>query len=181
MLRQGFRRYLSRQASIEACGLVSETDRFSLVAMSVLALLCLVIGVVPGIFIDGLAPVIKAVVGARMPTQIGIDWLSIVPIEASRSSYNGLLLFLFICSAGGCAAWAIHRFASADLRRAPPGTAAIQNQVPQLNTVPVVLRSPFGAYSARRFSGPVSGSSSPPLAAFDPRAWSSTSRILFGK
>ena len=33
-----------------------------------------------------------------------------------------------------------------------PGTAAIRNRVPQLNTVPVVLRSPFGAYSARRFS-----------------------------
>jgi len=110
--------FLGRPRS-EACGLVPETDRFSLTAMSVLALLCLIIGVVPGIFIDGLAPAIKVAVGARMPTQIEIDWLSIVPIEASRSSYNGLLLFLFICSAGGCAAWAIHRFASAELRRSP--------------------------------------------------------------
>ena len=32
-------------------------------------------------------------VGDRMPVQIGIHWLSIVPIAESRSSYNGLLVF----------------------------------------------------------------------------------------
>ena len=35
-------------------------------------------------------------IGARMPAQIGTQWLSIVPIAASRSSYDGLLVFLFI-------------------------------------------------------------------------------------
>ena len=31
-----------------------------------------------------------------MPLQRGVPWLSIVPIAESRSSYNGLLVFLFI-------------------------------------------------------------------------------------
>ena len=31
-----------------------------------------------------------------MPTQLGDVWLTIVPVEASRSSYNGLLVFAFI-------------------------------------------------------------------------------------
>src|ERR1700736_1520343 len=54
-----------------------------------------------------------------MPVQSGIDWHSIVPIAESRSSYNGLLVFLFIALSGTLAAFAIHRLASAKLRRGP--------------------------------------------------------------
>ena len=78
----------------------SETDRFSLAAMFFLAALCLVVGILPGVFIDALAPVSTALIGARMPPQIGAQWLSIVPIAASRSSYDGLLVFLFMAAVG---------------------------------------------------------------------------------
>ena len=44
----------------------------------------------------------------------------IVPIAQARSSYNGLLLFLLIAAAGLTAAWVIHRFASAAVRRSAP-------------------------------------------------------------
>ena len=54
-----------------------------------------------------------------MPVQIGIDWLSIVPIAQSRSSYNGLLVFLFIAASASLTAFVIHRIASNRLRRAP--------------------------------------------------------------
>ena len=98
----------------------TETDRFSLAAMYFLAALCLVAGILPGLFIDALAPVANAVLGARMPPQIGgTQWLSIVPITASRSSYDGLLVFLFMALSGSLAAFAIHRLASDRLRRAP--------------------------------------------------------------
>ena len=96
-----------------------ETDRFSLAAMFFLAALCLVAGILPGFFIDALAPVMQALVGDRMPVQSNVDWLSIVPIAESRSSYNGLLVFVFMVLSGVLAAWAIHRLASDKLRRAP--------------------------------------------------------------
>lgn len=96
-----------------------ETDHFSLAAMFVFAALCLVAGVLPGFFIDALAPAVKGLVGERMPVQTGIEWLSIVPIAESRSSYNGILVFLFVTISGTLAAVAIHRFASDKLRRAP--------------------------------------------------------------
>ena len=88
--------------------------------MFVLAALCLIAGILPGVFIDALAPVVKTLVGDRMPMQIGIDWLSIVPIAESRSSYNGLLVFLFISASASLAAVAIHRLASDVVRKAPP-------------------------------------------------------------
>jgi hydrogenase-4 component B len=42
-----------------------------------------------------------------------------VPIAESRSSYNGLLVFLFIAASASLAAFFIHRFASRALRRGP--------------------------------------------------------------
>ena len=41
-------------------------------AMFLLAALCLVAGILPGLFIDALAPVVQALVGERMPVQIGV-------------------------------------------------------------------------------------------------------------
>ena len=96
-----------------------ETDPLSLAAMMLFAASCLVAGILPGLFIDALAPVDTALIGARLPPQIGAPWLAIIPITASRSSYDGLLVFLFMVISGGLAAFAIHRLASNRLRRAP--------------------------------------------------------------
>jgi len=121
----------------------TETDRFSLAAMFFLAALCLVVGILPGFFIDALAPVSTALLGARMPPQIGAQWLSIVPIAASRSSYDGLLVFLFITLSGTLAAYAIHRLASDRLRRAPAWDCGY----PDL--------SPATQYTATSFAQPI--------------------------
>ena len=96
-----------------------ETDIESRIAMFFLAALCLLAGILPGLFIDALAPVSTALIAASMPHQVGIEWLTIVPIAESRSSYNGLLVFFFVAASGWIAAFAIHRLASHQLRRAP--------------------------------------------------------------
>ena len=83
------------------------------------AALCLLAGIFPGVVIDLLAPVSQALTGAHMPTQLGVEWLSIVPVESARSSYNGLLVFVFIVVSASLTALAIHRFASRAVRRAP--------------------------------------------------------------
>src|SRR5690348_2420767 len=107
------------RARTAAAAKARETDRASLAAMFIFAALCLVVGILPGLFIDMLAPVSTALIGARMPEQLGSQWLSIVPIAASRSSYDGLLVFVFMVISGTLAAFAIHRLASDRLRRAP--------------------------------------------------------------
>jgi formate hydrogenlyase subunit 3/multisubunit Na+/H+ antiporter MnhD subunit len=94
-----------------------ETERVSIVAMGLLAAACLALGILPGFAIDVLAPVTQLMTGARMPVQAGVAWLSIVPIVESRSSYNGLLVFLFVAASGMIGAFAIHRLASNRIRR----------------------------------------------------------------
>jgi hydrogenase-4 component B len=120
-----------------------EVDRWSLSAMAVLAGLCVIAGIVPGFVIDGIGPVVEAVTGARMPAQDSIKWLSIVPIAESRSSYNGLLVFLFIAASASLAAYFIHRLASNAFRRAPAWDCGFPDP------------SPATQYTAASFAQPI--------------------------
>src|SRR5260370_41374022 len=87
--------------------------------MFILAALCLFAGILPGPVIDALSPITIDILGSSMPTQADEPWLSIVPIAESRSSYNGLLVMVFITISASLAVYFIHRFASHALRRAP--------------------------------------------------------------
>lgn len=120
-----------------------EVDRITLAAMFAIAALCLLLGLVPGLWIDGLAPVTLALVGERMPVQTGVPWLSIVPIAESRSSYNGLLVFVFIALSSLVAVYVIHRFASRALRRAPAWDCGFPEP------------SPATQYTASSFAQPI--------------------------
>ena len=97
-----------------------ETDVLSLYAMFALVFLCLVAGILPGYFIDALAPVVQMAVGAQLPHQTALTWFTIVPIAESRSSYNGLLLLILIAVAAYLAIYVIHRWASHAIRRSAP-------------------------------------------------------------
>jgi hydrogenase-4 component B len=120
-----------------------ETDNFSLAAMFAFAVLCLVAGILPGFFIDALAPVVQSLVGDQMPEQASIKWLSIVPVAESRSSYNGLLVFVFITASASLAAYFIHRLASRAIRRAPAWDCGFPDP------------SPATQYTAASFAQPI--------------------------
>ena len=135
--------FLGRPRS-EAAAQAHEVDRLSLAAMFVFAALCVLAGVFPGLVIDALAPVVMALAdGARMPVQTTIAWLTVVPVSESRSSYNGLLVLLFIALSASLAAWAIHRFASKAIRRAPAWDCGFPDP------------SPITQYTAGSFAQPI--------------------------
>lgn len=94
-----------------------ETDRWSLAAMTALAVLCILAGIVPGVLIDFVAPAVERVVDARLPMQAGNAWATLVPVAEVRSTYSGFLVMVFIAISGGATAWAVHRLASRRLRR----------------------------------------------------------------
>ena len=121
--------FLGRPRS-SAAGAAQETDRFSLAAMLAFVVLCLVAGILPGYFIDALAPVAQLTVGAQMPKQTTFGWLTIVPVAESRSSYNGLILFLLIAIAANLAIYVIHRWASRAVRRSPPWDCGFPDPAP---------------------------------------------------
>ena len=134
--------FLGRPRS-EAAESAREVDRTSLAAMALLASLCLVAGVFPGQAIDALSPASQFAVGAHMPNQSSLPWLSIAPVAASRSSYNGLLVSIFIVMSATMASTIIHRFASAALRRAPAWDCGFPDPAPTTQ------------YSGESFSQPI--------------------------
>jgi hydrogenase-4 component B len=110
--------FLGRARS-EAARLARETDGWSLSAMGALLTLCLLAGVAPSFLIDTISPAARLYVGGRMPAQEEIPWLTIVPIAQSRSSYNGLLLCLFIVLSAFLAARIVQALGSRKTRRGP--------------------------------------------------------------
>jgi formate hydrogenlyase subunit 3/multisubunit Na+/H+ antiporter MnhD subunit len=141
------------RARTPAAEAAREVDRWSLAAMAVLAGLCLAAGVLPGIVIDGLAPVVGSLLGGRMPAQLALPWLSTVPVAESRSSYNGLLVFLFIGVSAVIAAGVVRRLASHAVRRAPAWDCGFPNPRPVTQYTASGFAQPirrvFGAYVFR--------------------------------
>ena len=90
-----------------------------------------------------------SLIGSRMPVQMAQPWLSIVPIAESRSSYNGLLVFLFIAVSASLAAFVIHRFASHALRRGPAWGCGFPDVTPAAQYTSVSFAQPI-----RRVFGP---------------------------
>jgi hydrogenase-4 component B len=135
--------FLGRARSAAAAQ-AHEVDRFSLGAMFAFAGLCVFAGVFPGLIIDGLAPVVMALSdGERMPAQTTIPWLTIVPVSEGRSSYNGLLVMLFIGFSATAAAYVIHRFASHVVRRSAAWDCGFPDP------------SPITQYTAGSFAQPI--------------------------
>jgi hypothetical protein len=100
-------------------------------------------GIMPGVVIDTLAPVARVLTGARMPVQLGDTWQTIVPIAASRSSYNGLLVFAFIAASMLITVFAIHRLSAHGVRRAPAWDCGFPDP------------TPASQYSAASFEQPI--------------------------
>lgn len=134
--------FLGRPRS-DAARKATETDGWSLAAMALLVVLCLLAGIVPGLLIDAVAPVTMLLTTAQMPLQSTDPWLSIVPIDESRSSYNGLLVLVFISLSAAAAAVAIHKLATKSLRRAPPWDCGFPDP------------SPSTQYTAASFGQPI--------------------------
>jgi len=147
LLRQGVRRDLSRAARARPWrprrgrSTASRSPRCSPLPGS-----ALFAGILPGLAIDGLSPVTLALIGERMPVQTDVPWLSIVPIAESRSSYNGLLVFLFTAISALLAAL---RHPPLRLARASPGAAlGLRLPGPQSDG-PVHRRQLCAAYTPR--------------------------------
>ena len=133
--------FLGRPGSAAVTAAV-ETDGCSRAAMGALLTLCLLLGIISGIAIDAIAPVTQLLVGQ-----------SIVPMAESRSSYNGLLVFIFITiSTPLCRDHPPLRLARG-APRSGMGLRLPRTPVPAPNTPPAALPSRSAASSARWFFG----------------------------
>jgi hypothetical protein len=59
-----------------------------------------------------------------------MPWLSIAPIAETKSSYNGLLVFVFIAGSAWAAAFIVHNLASRQFRRSAVWDCGFPNALP---------------------------------------------------
>lgn len=134
--------FLGRPRS-EAARTAREVDPLSRAAMLAAAASCMLIGVFPGPVIDLAGRVVVQLDGAALPSQGAQGWLSLVPIDPAQSSYNGLILFLFIVISSLLVAAFVHRFGSRGLRIGRAWDCGFPDPVP------------LGQYSASSFAQPL--------------------------
>jgi formate hydrogenlyase subunit 3/multisubunit Na+/H+ antiporter MnhD subunit len=121
-----------------------EVDAFSGAAMILLALLCVLAGVLPGLVVDGLSGVVRDLtVGRGLPRQATLPWLSLIPLSPTRGSYNGLLLLIFLAVTSTVVAVSVRRLASHAVRRAPAWDCGFPDA------------SPAAQYTASSFAQPI--------------------------
>ena len=135
--------FLGRPRS-EAARAAHEVDRFSQAAMIAASASCVLIGIFPGPVIDLVARVVRQLNGGlALPEQGDQGWLSLVPISPAHSSYNGLILLLFILISGITVAFFVHRIGSREFRRGPAWDCGYPDP------------SPRTQYSASSFAQPL--------------------------
>ena len=134
--------FLGRPRS-EAARAAHEVDPFSRAAMISAAALCGLIGIVPGPVIDLAGRVVGQLGGVALPSQGAQGWLSLVPIDPAQSSYNGLILLVFILASATLVASFVHRFGSRALRVGRAWDCGFPDPVP------------LGQYSASSFAQPL--------------------------
>src|SRR6185295_15251877 len=86
---------------------------------------------------------VNQIASARVPVQMTQPWLTLVPVAEGRSSYNGLLVLLFITFNGFFAAFVIHLLASKKVRRGPAWDCGFPDA------------SPATQYTASSFAQPI--------------------------
>lgn len=111
--------------------------------MVLFALLCLSAGTLPGFVMDSLQSVTLLAVGTQLAPQSAEPWFRIVPIDPSRSAYNGLFVLVLMLIGAATTALVVRRFASHALRR----SAAWDCGFPDAN--------PATQYTAGSFAQPI--------------------------
>lgn len=126
-----------------------EVDGFQIGAMSMLALGCLLIGILPGPVLDALAPIARVLVGQALPAQSGQPWLMLAPLTDHRSSYDGLMVFAFIAVSAAASALLVRAVAAKAMRRAPAWDCGFPDPRPATQYSPSSFAQPlrrvFGA------------------------------------
>jgi hydrogenase-4 component B len=135
--------FLGRPRSAEAEA-AREVDAFSRGAMILLAVLCVLAGILPGLVVDAMSGVVRDLTaGGSLPRQATLPWLSLIPLSADRSSYNGLILLIFLAFASTVIALTVRRLASHAVRRAPAWDCGFPDP------------SPATQYTAGSFAEPI--------------------------
>jgi formate hydrogenlyase subunit 3/multisubunit Na+/H+ antiporter MnhD subunit len=134
--------FLGRPRSVEAAR-AHDVAAAQQIAMGVLALLCILGGLLGGPLATALAPLVKEIVGDALASGGGPTPLSLVAFDAGRSIYDAPIIALFVAIASLTALVIVHRLSERRTRRGPAWDCGFPEP------------SPATQYTASSFSQPL--------------------------
>lgn len=135
--------FLGRPRSPEATA-AHEVTRPQIVAMAMLAGLCLAGGLFGGMTVWVIQPLLQFLAGGPMPSiGTGPTTFSLVAFSAARSTYDAPTIALFLLISGGLTTMIVHRISNRRTRRAPAWDCGFPDP------------SPLTQYSASSFAQPL--------------------------
>lgn len=135
--------FLGRPRSPEAAG-AHEAPFAAMLAMGLLAGLCLAGGLLGNHLLGTIAPVLDMTVGARVPAGVaGPTPFSMIPFDLARSVYDAPIIAMFVLVSTTLTIALVHRLSSRRTRRAPPWDCGYPDA------------SPMTQYSASSFAQPL--------------------------
>jgi formate hydrogenlyase subunit 3/multisubunit Na+/H+ antiporter MnhD subunit len=148
--------FLGRPRTLAAAD-CQEVDHWMRAAMGGCAALCLLVGILPMAVIAPLASVVADIVGSPIPSLAdGItisEWLWLAPMEASQSSYSGLIVFLVAIVVTAAVIAGVHRLASDRVRRGPAWDCGFPDPNPMTQYTALSFAQPlrrvFGTFMFR--------------------------------
>ena len=113
------------------------------IGQGILATLCLLLGVLPTVFINWFSAVPVSLFGAGLPSATAHGWLWLTPVSPEVASYGAPLVLLGIAAAWGLSYWLLHRGSGRPPRRSAPWDCGFGPLSPRMQ------------YTATAFSMPI--------------------------
>jgi formate hydrogenlyase subunit 3/multisubunit Na+/H+ antiporter MnhD subunit len=117
-----------RSDAAREAGDVSFGMRMSLV---VLAVACVVLGVIPVTVTDALSHVVQPLTGVSFAVSADLGWPWLSPVSSHRGSYSGTLLVMVGLALFGVVVVLVHRFGTEALRRSDAWDCGHREDIPQ--------------------------------------------------
>ena len=116
-------------------------DKGMLAALSLLAGLCFLVGVIPGMVISLLNNVSIQIIGNALPNVAAVNWFWLAPVSAEQASYAAPLVLFGVLLVGGVSFWYLRRNSALEFKRTETwdcGYGGLNNRM-QYNSVAFMM------------------------------------------
>lgn len=122
--------FLGRPRSTDAAQ-ATEVSFGMRLSMVVLAVLCVVLGVIPVTVTDALSHAVQPLTGTQFAVSADLGWPWLSPVSATRGAYSGTILVMFGLALFAITIFAVHRLGTQAIRRADPWDCGHPEDIPQ--------------------------------------------------
>ncbi len=118
-------------------------DKGMLYSLRILAGLCFLIGIFPGVMIDLINIVSLQIIHQPLPNEAATNWFWLAPVAAEQASYAAPLVLLGVLIAGGISYWYLRRDPAVAFRRSDTWDCGFGGLTPHMQYNSTSFTMPF--------------------------------------